>query len=230
MWNRAETEITLVIIRHGATKANQEHRYLGKTDEPLSKDGERTLKAYAKKAYYPKPELLFTSPMKRCMQTAELIYRELLPIPLTEWTETDFGVFEGKNYEELKYEPSYQAWIDSGGTIPFPGGESREAFVLRCKRGFEKMLDVLKTEKDVRTVGVIVHGGTMMALLSEYYGGDYFSYQTSNGKGYICKMVLEEGNPIPSQKRLDSQRHARRDGQTVILYGLRELKEGTGKK
>lgn len=38
------------------------------------------------------------------------------------------------------------------------------------------------------TVGIIVHGGTIMALLSKYCGGDYYDYHVGNGRGYICSM------------------------------------------
>ena len=53
MWDRAENQITLVLIRHGATKANMEHRYLGKTDEVLSKEGEMQLFEYKKRGFFP---------------------------------------------------------------------------------------------------------------------------------------------------------------------------------
>ena len=56
----------------------------------------------------------------------------------------DFGEFEGKNYIELQKDPNYQAWIDSNGTLPFPGGESREAFIKRCEQGFYRMLVGIK--------------------------------------------------------------------------------------
>ena len=57
----------------------------------------------------------------------------------------DFGQFEGKNYEELKDNPDYQKWIDSNGTLPFPGGESREQFIRRSMEGFDRMMsDILK--------------------------------------------------------------------------------------
>ena len=41
MWTRtaAEMTITLYIIRHGATKSNKRHAYLGNTNEPLSNEG-----------------------------------------------------------------------------------------------------------------------------------------------------------------------------------------------
>ena len=60
MWNRAENQITLVLIRHGATKANMENRYLGKTDEVLSKEGEMQLFEYKKKVFFPNIDYLFS--------------------------------------------------------------------------------------------------------------------------------------------------------------------------
>lgn len=50
----------------------------------------------------------------------------------------DFGAFEGHNYQELSGDPAYQRWIDSGGTLPFPEGESREEFIRRNVAGYEK--------------------------------------------------------------------------------------------
>jgi len=55
-----------------------------------------------------------------------------------EWTEMDFGAFEGHNYQELSGDPAYQRWIDSGGTLPFPEGESREEFIRRSVAGSKK--------------------------------------------------------------------------------------------
>ena len=44
MWNRAENQIELYLIRHGMTLGNVEHRYIGRqTDEPLSEDGRQQL-------------------------------------------------------------------------------------------------------------------------------------------------------------------------------------------
>lgn len=211
MRNRTDNQVTLAFIRHGATKANEEHRYLGKTDEGLSKEGIRELLSYKKQCIYPRVECLFTSPMKRCLETAQILYPNLSPTVIAEWEETDFGQFEYKNYEDLKDNPAYQAWIGSGGMHPFPDGESREEFLMRCERGFAKMCGKLRGKKaltvnisemtdisvetDVSeatdipiTVGMIVHGGTIMALLSKYCGNDYYDYQVRNGCGFICRM------------------------------------------
>lgn len=196
MWYWAKNKMTLVLIRHGETLANKEQRYLGKTDESLSKSGIEQLLLYKSQRLYPDVDYLFTSPMKRCIETAKLIYPNLCPIVISEWKEIDFGRFEYKNYIELKDDIRYQAWIDSGGTISFPEGENRKDFILRCEKGFIKMCDILEqaikqyTNKSGVT-GAIVHGGTIMALLYLHHGKgkkDYFDYNVSNGRGYICKL------------------------------------------
>lgn len=196
MRNRAENQVILVLIRHGETKANKERRYLGRTDEPLSEEGRENLMLYRQQRCYPKVQYLFVSPMKRCIETAEILYSGLYPVIIPEWKEVDFGRFEYKNYEDLRETAEYQEWVDSGGTLPFPGGESREEFVLRCGSGFERMCSELRCMKEFGRMqepvkaGLIVHGGTIMALLSRYGEGRYFDYQVPNGRGYVCKLSL----------------------------------------
>ena len=210
MWDWTEDKIKVKItwIRHGMTRANEEHRYLGKTDEPLSEKGIRFLQEKKKESSFNVPEFLYASPMKRCVQTAELLFGRK-PVLIPEWKEMDFGQFEGKNYEELKDNPDYQKWIDSNGTLPFPGGESREQFIRRSMEGFDRMMSdiLIKSEKntgiqngtetqDLKNnceteipVVAVVHGGTIMAVLSSLTGGEYFDFQVKNGEGY--ETVLE---------------------------------------
>ncbi len=197
MWNRPENQIKLVFIRHGAAEANMEHRYLGRTDAGLCAEGVSRLLRKKEAGYYPGVDYLFASPMKRCLETAQILYPDKEITVISDFIEMDFGVFEGKNYIELQEDERYQEWIDSNGALPFPEGESRETFIARCKQGFFRMLEILQkqmadsscqsTKTDI-SVGVIVHGGTIMSLLSSFCGGDYFDYQVENGKGYICEI------------------------------------------
>lgn len=188
--------MTLVFIRHGETRSNKEHRYLGQTDEELSEEGRKKLRQHGK---YPRVDRLFSGPMRRCRETAAILYPDMDPVIIGEWTETDFGTFEGKNYEELKDDKQYQTWIDSGGRMAFPEGESREAFIRRCNKGFERVKAYLREEKERTgrfpgTVGLVVHGGTIMALLCTYLGGDYFDYRMANGEVYLCRLTESEGD------------------------------------
>ena len=110
--------LRIYLIRHGKTEGNLSGKYIGsRTDEPLCQEGIRELEGKT----YPKAALLFVSPMQRCRQTGELLYPGLVQKECPLLKECDFGDFENKNYKELSGNPDYQAWIDSGGTLPFPG-------------------------------------------------------------------------------------------------------------
>lgn len=183
------------MIRHGRTKGNAEHRYIGKTEEFVTTEGMEELQSQKKK--YPPIELLFESPKKRCRMTGDILYPNIEVIEIPEFTEIDFGEFEGKNYEELKGNDAYQKWIDSGGALPFPNGESRDDYVKRVRKGVMRLWAILKREEEKKrpnAIGIIAHGGTIMALLSEFAGGSYFEYQVKNGAGYVFELIEKENH------------------------------------
>lgn len=95
--------------------------------------------------------------------------------------ESDFGLFENKNHEELQAFPEYQAWLESNGTLPFPKGESRESFLKRCRDGFEESI-FQAIEQHKKCVCFVIHGGSIMAVLSQ------FSEQASEFYDWLLKM------------------------------------------
>lgn len=198
MWNQPEIKINLTLIRHGKTPSNQEHRYLGVTEEALSEEGRKQLEILAEKGILKKPWLLFISPMLRCQESAGILFPGRKAYPIEEWREMNFGAYEGKNYEDLKNDSYYQKWIDSNGTLPFPEGESQQEYIKRCHRGLLTATKIIQkeiaenqmTESQPRNITAVVHGGTIMALLHILAGGNYFDYQVKNGGGYCCKLRL----------------------------------------
>lgn len=190
----------LILIRHGKTAGNLLGRYIGsRTDEPLCDEGREGLAG----KQLPEVERLYVSPMKRCVETAEILWpgfdRKKMQ-KVTDLRECDFGDFENKNYKELSGNGDYQAWIDSNGTLPFPNGESMDAFKSRCLEAFARIVeDVSGAEQEwiasgktgIFRAGIVVHGGTIMAIL-EQYGypkAAYFGYQVKNGCGYRLTPV-----------------------------------------
>lgn len=183
MRNSTENKISVYLIRHGETAGNLEKRYIGKTDESLCTEGKENILNRISQNKYSDVEKVFSSPMIRCKETANLIFdsKELCLIP--DFSEIDFGDFEGFNYKELSNNPDYIKWIESNGTLPFPNGESREDFISRSVKGFKQ---VLENAESAKSIALVIHGGTIMAILSSFYDGDYFDYQVSNGEGYCC--------------------------------------------
>ena len=174
--------MSVYLIRHGLTAGNREKRYIGwRTDEPLCPEGIEALRG----VQAPPAELVFSSPLRRCLQTAEILYPRLRPEIVPDFRECDFGAFEGLNYAELNGRADYQAWIDSGGELPFPGGESRASFAARCVGAFEALRPRLRG----RGAALIVHGGTIMAVMEAFAvpKGTYFDFQRPCGAGYVLE-------------------------------------------
>ncbi|NDL68350.1 histidine phosphatase family protein [Anaerotalea alkaliphila] len=168
------------LIRHAKTKGNLAKRYIGRTDESLSAEGIALLKERADQ--YPRVALVFTSPLKRCVETADILYGDAPRVQMEDLRECDFGIFENKTYEELKDRSDYQNWIDSGGKGEIPQGESGRQFRTRCTAAFDEILEHIHTH-EVDCAAVVVHGGTIMAILEAYAPErkDFYDWQIENG-------------------------------------------------
>lgn len=164
--------MTVYFIRHGATAGNLEKRYIGRTDEPLCDAGIAALRSVCA----PAVSMIFTSPMRRCIKTAQIIYAGHAVTICDDLRETDFGDFEEKNYLELNGSADYQAWINSGGQADIPHGESLAHFKKRSISAFLKC--VANCTGDA---AFVVHGGTVMAVCEALHGGNYYDYHLPNG-------------------------------------------------
>ena len=180
----------LIMIRHGQTQGNTEGRYLGKTDEPLCPEGAGYIKKKKEEGGYPGAEIVWSSPMQRCLQTARLIYPDADIQVEDDLRECDFGKFEYKNYTELSGDEDYRAWVNSSGMLPFPEGEDADDFRQRCREAF---LRVVRRYDNDAEVALVVHGGSMMSVFSKFEEppSGYFDRQPKNGCGYICDFDPE---------------------------------------
>ena len=181
--------IKLLLIRHGETQGNKLKRYIGKrTDEPLLQEAEERLK----ELNYGDVQAVYVSPMLRCTQTAKILFPGKKLNIIEELAECDFGEFENKNYMELDGNEHYQAWIDSGGLLPFPGGESREEFKRRNVIGFQKAVNGC-IKGGLFTAALVAHGGTIMNIMEEYADENrsFYDWHVKNGKGFEVEIDPE---------------------------------------
>ena len=170
---------TIYLIRHGRTKANEQHLYCGSTDLELTEQGIAALKALC---YQIHPQRILTSGMKRTEQTLETLFGAVEHEVHPGFREVDFGDFEMKSYEQLKELPAYQAWItgDNMKNVP-PNGESGEEMTRRVMAAFREICD---SEGDTL---VVTHGGVIAAILSELFpeeGKNRYQWQPKPGHGY----------------------------------------------
>lgn len=178
----------LYLIRHGITQGNLDGKYIGFTDLPLCDEGEVTITALKDSGVYPKVQKVYSSPLKRCLQTAEIIYPNNFLQEVDNIIESDFGEFENKTQDELEHLSEYTEWLKGGYNACPPGGESYGEFVLRCLDGLEEIFKDMMKEQ-VTTAAVITHAGVIMNLLSGYGlpKGSPAQFMLNQGEGFeIC--------------------------------------------
>ena len=151
------------LIRHGLTEANRKGMYIGATDLPLLPESEKELLRMKNEGGYPSVQAVYTSPLLRCKQTAEILYPNFEAQDIPEMTEFNFGDFEGKTGDELDSNPDYIAFT-SGRAAP-PNGETNEDFVKRICLGLNNIVRSMM-DKGIYSSAVIMHGGALMMLLA----------------------------------------------------------------
>lgn len=178
------------LIRHGATDANYDGRYIGcKTDLPLAPEGLNELRLLKDDIDYPEIERLYSSPMLRCRQTGAVLYPDFEPVMVEELKEYDFGSFENKTAAELESNPNFIPWTSGRLSAP-PGGEDNSEFIKRICVGFNKIvLDMI--EGGLTESAVIMHGGAIMMLfgVSAVPRRKPVEWTADNGRGYSVRVT-----------------------------------------
>ena len=173
----------ILLLRHGRTPGNEQHRYNGVTDEPLSDAGRAALALRR----YPQPPVVYVTRLQRTRETAANLFPAAYQITVPGLREMDFGDFEGRNYRDMADDPEYRKWVDSGCLGPVPGGECRADFLRRIARAFRALLATDKADR----LTVVAHGGTLMAVCSVFVdpARDYFDWQPKTGGGYLLRTT-----------------------------------------
>lgn len=177
-------------IRHGAISPTLKGRYIGTTDVPLSEDGKIDIRRLDATADYPYAKVVFTSPLKRCTQTAKLIYPDIEPLVIDQLTECSFGEWENKTADELRGDETFARWLAGDSSVKPPRGESNADFTRRICLMFESIVDgLLKT--GTTDAAIVTHGGVMNTLLAVYGipQAKPFDWACDNGYGYSMRVT-----------------------------------------
>lgn len=153
------------LIRHGQTKANEKGLYIGcRTDYPLSNLGESELYNKFEEFEYPRVDKVYSSPLKRCTETAEILFPEKELCIVDNLKEIDFGEFEGKSVDELINRDDYREWLKGGMDKRAPGGESVEELSARTYKALHEIIMDMMYE-DITHSAVITHYGIISNML-----------------------------------------------------------------
>ena len=174
--------MTIYLIRHGRTEANERSLYCGSTDVGLSESGREELQGIRHEIHNVR---FLTSGMKRANETLEILFGDVPYDVDPRLREVDFGEFEMFNYEQLKDRPDFQAWLTGDNEINVPpGGESGRQMKERVVKAFSEIWE---------DTCVITHGGVIAGLMEHLFpeeGKNRYQWQPKNGHGYC---ITEQG-------------------------------------
>ena len=165
---------TLVLLRHGESQWNQENRFTGWVDVPLSAKGvtEARRAGAALQAAGLRFDVAYTSALRRAQDTLTIVLEVLgqTGIPVTKdqaLNERHYGDLQGLNKAETAKQFGDQQvhlWRRSYDIAP-PGGESLKDTAARTLPYFQSQ--VVPTLKAGQTVLVAAHGNSLRSIVMD---------------------------------------------------------------
>ena len=148
------------LVRHGETEWSLSGQHTGRTDLPLTEEGERKARGLRERLKSVTFDRVFTSPLQRAARTCELAgFGEAAKLDpdLVEW---DYGDYEGLTSAEIrKIRPGWTLW-DEG----VPAGETAADVGRRADR-------VIARARAIETDTLCVaHGHILRVLTARWLG------------------------------------------------------------
>ncbi|MBS2965286.1 histidine phosphatase family protein [Actinocrinis puniceicyclus] len=191
----------IILLRHGQTQWSKEGRHTGRTDVPLTAEGEARALTAGEALSGRKIAAAWTSPALRARRTAQLAGLSVQGTDPDLW-EWDYGGYEGRTTAEIQAErPGWYLWDD--GVVPgrpgaFPG-ETVEQVGERCDRVIARVRPLVQPDAPGAVDGDVVlvaHGHLLRVLAARWLGlparaGAYFLL----GTAALCALGFEHARP-----------------------------------
>ena len=179
------------LLRHGQPELpGPGHWCYGRTDYPLS--GEGWAQAQAAGAYFGASGWArgCTSPLLRCVRTAEALQGEFVPVPGL--AELDMGDWDGLPFTEItsRWPEEFAARSGRFLSVPPPGGETPEAFRDRIMSTFRQLLDAYSEENLL----LVAHNAVNAVLCAELFGGR--AEERIYPYAAITQLLVTEDGPV----------------------------------
>lgn len=181
----------IYIVRHGETEENIKKTYYGDIDCHLTPNGIKQAELVGEKLRYINFDKVFCSEKKRAKETLERIYAGENFIIDSRLNERNFGIFEGKSYEQLQIglKSEYDAWTKEWKNYCPENGES---FVQVYHR-VQNFMENLKKES-VENILICTHGGIIRTIYTYILEGNLDNYWRFNSKNADLSIIkLEYG-------------------------------------
>ncbi len=156
----------LILVRHGHVEGISPERFRGRTDVSLTTEGQRQARAtgaYVASRWH--PQLIYTSPLQRCVQTAQEIAAACGcdVTELNELNDLDYGAWQWRTHAEVRqgWPVLLERWLTAPHLVRFPQGESLQDLIARVSDVIRMVLERHSGE----TVVAVGHDSGIRAML-----------------------------------------------------------------
>ncbi len=192
--------MNLYIVRHSETDWNRERKVQGRVDIPLNEAGVQLAKATREALKEIPFDLVYTSPLKRARQTAELIAGSFPGEIRSDerLIEMNFGEYEGWSVlgEETPEKANFLKFFKNPEAfVPAPEGESFENLIERMGAFIQELFTDDKLED--KNILIVSHGAAINALLT-YIKNNPLEKLWGDSVGKNCsvtKITVNQGSP-----------------------------------
>ncbi len=198
----------IYLVRHGQTEWNRELRFRGRADVALDENGRRQASAIADALMGKDISAIYTSPLKRSIETARPAATafHLNIVTLQGFIDINYGEWEGLAYDEVRqrYANLCRKWEGRPHLVKFPNGESLEEVKRRSFSAFMKVV----AENSGKSILIIPHRVINKVLLCAVLGlsnAHFWSIRQDTG----CINVIEYSNSRFVLVRMNDTCHLR---------------------
>lgn len=192
MISQERTAVTRVLLApHGETEWSREDRFTGASDVPLSETGRWQAERLAQRLAGETVHAIFSSPLGRARQTAEIIAapHQMQPAMAEGLREMNFGDWEGKARADVmaEYAPVYGAWTRDPATVRAPRGESGYDVATRAAAAIKELARQYAGE----TILVVAHRTVNRIVLCQLLGIGLAGYRKRLAQAPAALNVVE---------------------------------------
>ncbi len=190
--------LRIFLIRHGQTEWNRTHRFQGRSDVPLNAEGREQVRATATALRDTPFTAIYTSPLSRAVETAELIRAHHPTVPLTTedgFMEMELGEFDGMEAQRwmTDYRDFMKAWIDNPGGVRMPGpnGECLEEVQARA---MEALDNISQAHPPDSTLLICSHNFVILSILCKAKGISLNQFRDLQQDTAAYSVILKQGS------------------------------------
>ena len=182
---------TIYLVRHGATECSKEDYFSGVTDIPLIPEGlqQASLLSERFRAAKVQLDLIITSPLQRCQQTAAILSSGITPKKICHrLRELDYGAWEGMQRNEIltQYPQEYKKWSQNPYQTATPQGESGRQLLKRIIPELNSII----IENPSKSIAVVAHKTVNRLILCWVLGIPYKYYRQKIMQYPACVNVI----------------------------------------